>query len=225
MTVAASDHSPRTTAPTTAIAIRTWMSRVRALSDITARRAGYTPPVSTDATNAAIEIAGASSSQLEARPVARHAPDATRRRCRTKDGSTTCGCSCSSHARMPVSATASLIAEADSRAASYVTSSRRPSTSADIASTPVRCFRRRSRMATSSWQSIPSILKTDSAWTSQTGQAPATVALIARPLRANDATRASLLPRAPIPAQTAAGCARRRAHRTPCGLHGAIGRA
>ena len=35
-------------------------------------------------------------------------------------------------------------------------------------------------MATSSWQSIPSILNTDSAWTSQTGQAPETVALIAR---------------------------------------------
>src|SRR5215213_6255561 len=40
-----------------------------------------------------------------------------------------------------------------------------------MSSSPGRGFSRRSRMATSSRQSIPSILKTDSAWISQTAHA------------------------------------------------------
>src|SRR4030095_2513838 len=44
-------------------------------------------------------------------------------------------------------------------------------TSADTASIPARGFNRRSRMTTSSWQSMPSTRKTASAWSSQTAQA------------------------------------------------------
>ena len=56
------------------------------------------------------------------------------------------------------------------RAASYLMRRRWPITSASSASSPCSFFRRRSRIATSSWQSIPSILKVDSACSSQTVQ-------------------------------------------------------
>src|SRR5258708_1350749 len=71
---------------------------------------------------------------------------------------------------MPVSATASAIAIVEIFAASYFTCSRRPMRSAEKSSRPLRVLNRRSRMATSSRQSIPSILKVDSACSSQTVQ-------------------------------------------------------
>src|SRR5688500_11160675 len=77
---------------------------------------------------------------------------------------------------MPVCATASTIAAVESRAASYRTRSRCPTRSATMSSSPGRGFSRRSRIATSSRQSIPSILKTDSAWISQTAHAAGLVA-------------------------------------------------
>src|SRR5262245_56474042 len=72
---------------------------------------------------------------------------------------------------MPVSPTASTIAEVDSRAASYLTWSRWFSRSADTASRPASGLSRRSRIVTSSPQSMPSTRKTASAWSSQTVQA------------------------------------------------------
>src|SRR5262245_27100413 len=81
---------------------------------------------------------------------------------------TTIGSSCSSQARMPVSATAPAIAVAVSFAASYFTSNRCPIRSAEKSSRPCRCLNRFSIRDTSSRQSIPSTLKVDSACTSQT---------------------------------------------------------
>src|SRR5580765_4991836 len=72
---------------------------------------------------------------------------------------------------MPVSATAAEMLPAVSRAASYCTCRRPAMTSAEKASRPLKRFRRREMSATSSWQSIPSTRKVDSAWTSQTAQA------------------------------------------------------
>jgi hypothetical protein len=71
---------------------------------------------------------------------------------------------------MPASATAPAIADADSFAASYFTWSRCPIRSAENASRPGRFLKRRSISATSSRQSMPSILKVDSACSSQTVQ-------------------------------------------------------
>ncbi len=92
------------------------------------------------------------------------------RRRRAPASSDAIGSSCSSHARIPASATASAIAEADSFAASYLTWSRCAITSAENASTPASVLKRRSMSATSSRQSIPSTLKVDSACSSQTAQ-------------------------------------------------------
>src|SRR5215510_7015152 len=71
---------------------------------------------------------------------------------------------------MPVSATAPAIAAAVSFAASYLTWSRWPTTSAEKSSRPGRFLNRRSINATSSRQSMPSILNVDSACSSQTVQ-------------------------------------------------------
>ncbi len=93
------------------------------------------------------------------------------------------GSSCSSHARMPVSPTASTIAFVERRAASYLTWSLCWMTSADRSSMPRNGRRRRSRIVASSPQHSPSMRKTDSACTSQRvhkGTAAAAVALIAR---------------------------------------------
>ncbi len=81
---------------------------------------------------------------------------------------------------MPASATAAAIVDADSFAASYLTCSRCPIRSAEKSSRPARCLKRRSISATSSRQSIPSTLKVDSAWSSQTAQT-GTSALLAVP--------------------------------------------
>jgi hypothetical protein len=59
--------------------------------------------------------------------------------------------------------TAAAIADAESLAASYLTCRRCPIKSADKASSPTSGFSRRSRMTTSSLQSIPSTRKTASA--------------------------------------------------------------
>jgi hypothetical protein len=64
---------------------------------------------------------------------------------------------------MPVRATASAMRVGDRMAASCFTRSRWAMTSASNASSPVSRFNVRSRIATSSWQSMPSILNTDSA--------------------------------------------------------------
>ena len=69
---------------------------------------------------------------------------------------------------MPVCATASAIADVFSFAASYLM---RQALAEDVGVERLEAgqgFSRCSRIATSSWQSMPSILKTDSAWTSHT---------------------------------------------------------
>jgi hypothetical protein len=104
-------------------------------------------------------------------PAASATPETTTKTRRVAaDGACPTGSSCSSQARIPVCATASEMAAAVSFAASYFTFIRWPTTSASSASRPDSFFSLRSRSATSSWQSIPSTLKTDSAWISQTWQ-------------------------------------------------------
>src|SRR5262245_3098443 len=76
---------------------------------------------------------------------------------------------------MPVSATAPAIAAAVSFAASYLTWSRWPTTSAEKSSSPARFLNRRSSIATSSRQSMPSILNVDSACSSQAVQVGVTI--------------------------------------------------
>ena len=70
------------------------------------------------------------------------------------------------------------MAPVDSFAASYLTCRRWPSDVGVERFEAGQAPSRRSRMATSSWQSIPSTLKTDSAWTSQTVQVVSCIAAL-----------------------------------------------
>ena len=138
------------------------MSNVRRRSALQARRTDGTPPetiVSSEATCAS-RVAPIT---WATRAIASNAPLAASIQWRRSPRLVPRGSSCSSQARIPVSATAPTIALVDSRAASYSTRRRPATTSALKVSRPARCLNRRSMSATSSWQSRPSTLKTDSA--------------------------------------------------------------
>src|SRR5687768_7655022 len=159
------------------------MSSVLDRAAVSARRAGYTAPARVASR---YNGADAGESSVEAsQPVTRAAPDRPIRRVRhSSTAGVATGSSCSSHIRMPVSPIASTSAAVVSFAASYFTCKRWPIRSAAIASTPGIGFSRRSRMTTSSLQSIPSTRKTASAWSSQTAQAVGLAMLlhVAQPL-------------------------------------------
>ena len=171
-TVAASDHWPSQTAPAAAISMRTLMSTARARMAVAALRAVSAVPAPSDATKHAMASTAGPPVHSAIRPRARAAAAVQSSPCRThcRSALPPTGASCSSHARMPVSATASAIAAAEIFAASYLTCSRCPMTSAAKPSRPATFLKRRSSMATSSRQSIPSILKVDSACSSQVAQ-------------------------------------------------------
>ncbi len=175
VTVAASDHSPMVMAPATAMSISVLMSRANRRAADQARRAQYQPPAAVDAASSAPVTAGGVPAHSSVMPAAAAAPDATRNASRAPPDGTVMrdAVSWSSQARIPVAFTASAMAAAESCAASCDTRRVPPTTSARIDSSPLSGASRRSRMATSSWQSMPSTRKTDSAWTSQTGQAGA----------------------------------------------------
>ena len=199
-TVPASLQSPRNIAPMTATSISALMSSARIRIDATARRAGNTPPAITATRQAAMRHESGAPSSGIANPAASASPATSTRTARARDEGGTRGASCSSHARMPVSATASTIALVDRTAASYFTCRRWPTTSADTSSIPGSGRSRRCRMAASSPQHIPSTRKTDSACTAHRVQ------------RGAEASAASLIWRGsavaatsrPLPARAAA---------------------
>ena len=172
VTAAASDHSPMAIAPATAMSISVLMSRANRRAADQARLAQYQPPAAIDTANRARVTTTGASNHSSATPAAKAAPDATRNASRAPPGRTEMrdAVSWSSQARIPVAFTASAIAAAESCAASCDTRRVPPTTSALMASRPLNGLSRRSRMATSSWQSMPSTRNTDSAWISQTGQ-------------------------------------------------------
>ena len=141
------------------------MSSDRTRAAIHALRSVSVAPNTIEAANVARTAQNGAASASSTKPAANVAPAIQRnsRRRRAASSPTAIGSSCSSHARMPASATASAMVDADSFAASYFTCSRRPIRSAENASSPRRVLNRRSSSATSSRQSIPSTLKVDSA--------------------------------------------------------------
>ena len=210
-TAAASDHWPRAMAPAAAINISTLMSSDRTRTVRHALRMVSGTPADNDrAKNSRAKNGQRPSSASTNRPAVSAPPDATRNTLRNAApcSSIAIGSSCSSQARMPASATAAAMADAETFAASYFTWSRCPIRSAEKCSSPGSVLNRRSRSATSSRQSIPSTLKVDSACSSQIAQ----VAM------------ATCAPeRAPAPARIAGRCAGRRARNKPCGRRAAPG--
>jgi len=171
-TDAASDHSPSSMAPATAMSMSTLMSSDRRRTACHARRRVGGTPRAMDRPNRTSPSGAAAPTKSTRSPRPRAAPEIASR---TRRPFAACppaaiGSSCSSHARKPASATAATIAEADTFVASYFTCSRWPTRSAEKSSRPGRFLNRRSIIATSSRQSIPSILKVDSACSSQTAQ-------------------------------------------------------
>ncbi len=120
VTAAASDHSPMTRAPVTASTMSTLMSRAKRRADTHARRPQYHPPLATATAKTARVSARGMARASDRRPSPTAAPDTASSVCRAAGPAwaTRDGASCSSHARMPVSATASAIADAEIRAAS-----------------------------------------------------------------------------------------------------------
>src|SRR5687767_14950261 len=136
------------------------------------------PPVMADARNRGAALA--STPRADARsPAPSVAPEATTRRHRhAATPWAASGSSCSSHIRMPVSPIASTRVDVVSLAASYFTCSRCPMRSAEMASTPLIGLSRRSRITTSSLQSMPSTRKTASAWSSHTVQVTTSATMV-----------------------------------------------
>ncbi len=141
--VAPSSHSPIAMAPTTATVISTCMSNVRRRIALHARRTDGTPP-ETIVSSAATCAMGVAPAAWAARLAASDTPLTASSHRRRSPVPVPRGSSCSSHARMPVSATAPTMAPVDSRAASYCTRSRPATTSALKVSRPARCLNRRS---------------------------------------------------------------------------------
>ena len=164
-TAAASDHCPSATAPMAAVSISTLMSIDRTRAACTALRSVNAPPQAIETPNTTRTIHRVAPNSSRPRPAAKAAPDAqTSVRCqRAALPVPMTGSSCSSQARMPASATAAVMVEVDSLAASYFTCSRWPIRSAEKSSRPGMFLNRRSSIVTSSRQSIPSTLNVDSA--------------------------------------------------------------
>ena len=168
-TAAPSDHCPSTIAPATATSISVDGERQRT------RRVQRAPhdvkAAAGDGDTNGDRDSAIDADDPSAIPAAVSTPESTTNsRPVTADGAAP-GSSC--EPRHPVCATASEMIDVLSFAASYLIHSRCPRCPRR-APRPVNCFSFFSRIATSSWQSIPSILNVDSAWSSQTWQAATT---------------------------------------------------
>ena len=117
-TVAASAQSPSASAPLTATSISTWMSSVRRRSDASALAAGSRAESSTARANAGHASRRSGASHCRPMPAATSAPAAASGPAPPPDETGAIGRSCSSHAFMPVSPTASAMAPVVTMAAS-----------------------------------------------------------------------------------------------------------